>query len=216
MEIRNTFDVTLAPKEAFALLLDVPRIAKCMPGATLTTVEGDTFTGTVRVKLGPVSITYAGEASIQERDDEALRAVIAARGKETRGTGDAKATVQASLEEIEGGTRVVVLTDLAVTGKPAQLGRGLIADVSGKLIGQFAAALAADIESAANNATPARDQAPDTAPCDPGSAGVRATAPAPANEIDMLALVTDRIPRQYVFAVAVFLVGWFLGRGRRR
>jgi carbon monoxide dehydrogenase subunit G len=232
MEIKNSFDVPLPAPEAFELLLDVPRIAACMPGATLSSMDGDTFTGTVRVKLGPVSITYAGEASITERDTEGLRAVIAARGKETRGSGDAKARVEASLTPIDGGTRVDVVTDLAITGKPAQLGRGLIADVSGKLIGQFANALAADIAATANGATPSptasatqtsaapmsggRASDPSVSTYDPGVAGARSTPAAEAsNEIDLLALVGDRIPKQSLLVVAALLLGWLAGRRSR-
>ena len=150
MELNHSFTVALGPQETFDLLLDVPRIASCMPGATLTSVEGDDFGGTVKVKLGPVVMTYNGKARIVERDREGLRAKIELSGRDTKGTSDASATVGATLVPNGDGTEVQLLTDLAVTGKPAQLGRGLMNDVGRKLIGQFAASLAADIDATKN------------------------------------------------------------------
>jgi carbon monoxide dehydrogenase subunit G len=153
MKLENRFTVPVTADVAWAVLVDVERIAPCMPGATLTGREGDAFTGTVKVKLGPINLTYGGTARFVSRDDGARVAVIEAHGKETRGTGTAKATITCRLEEVAGSTDVLVETDLTITGKPAQFGRGVLADVSARLVDQFAACLAAEIspERAAPN-----------------------------------------------------------------
>lgn len=144
MELEHTFTVPAGIDQAWATLLDVEQIAPCMPGATLETVEGDEFTGKVKVKVGPVTITYGGQARFRDRDDEGHTVVIEASGKESRGSGTASATVLTKLERLaEDKTRVVVTTDLSITGKPAQFGRGVINDVGNKIIGQFADCLAA-------------------------------------------------------------------------
>ncbi len=143
MELEHSFTVPAGIEQAWATLLDVERIAPCMPGATLQTVEGDEFTGTVKVKVGPVTISYGGQARFRDRDDQAHSVVIEASGKESRGSGTASATVLTKLEQLgEQQTRVVVSTDLSITGKPAQFGRGVINDVGNKIIGQFADCLA--------------------------------------------------------------------------
>ncbi|HEY0487169.1 MAG TPA: SRPBCC family protein [Mycobacteriales bacterium] len=146
MQLRHSFTVPVGVEDAWKVLLDVEAIAPCMPGATLGEVNGDEFTGTVKVKLGPIGLTYKGKARFAEKDVEARRAVIEASGKDARGSGTAKATVTTVLEaESERSTRVVVDTDLNITGKPAQFGRGVMADVGNKLIGQFADCLEAKI-----------------------------------------------------------------------
>ncbi|HEV7207474.1 MAG TPA: SRPBCC family protein [Mycobacteriales bacterium] len=152
MKLENRFTVPVTADVAWQVLLDVERIAPCMPGATLTGQDGDSFTGTVKVKVGPINLTYGGKASFRSKDEAARVAVIEATGKETRGTGTAKATITARLHERDGATEVQVETDLAVTGKPAQFGRGVLADVSGKLVDQFAACLAEEISPKAPQA----------------------------------------------------------------
>jgi carbon monoxide dehydrogenase subunit G len=221
MKLEHSFEVALPPHETFELLLDVPRIAHCMPGASLSSVDGDTFTGTVRVKLGPISITYAGVASIVERDPEGQRAVIDARGRDARGAGEAKATIEAILHPTAVGTRVNVITELAVTGKPAQFGRGLMFDVGRKLIGQFATALAADIEATKNPPAAAAPAPADTGPTYvPGPSSDRGpvTAPTASREIDVLGLVGDRVPTKVVvvLVLAGLAVGWLFGRRTAR
>lgn len=184
MKLENTFTVPVPRETAWDVLLDVERIAPCMPGATLTGHEGDRFTGTVKVKVGPINLTYGGTARFVQRDKDGGVAVIEASGKETRGTGTAKATITCHLTESGDSTTVVVDTDLAVTGKPAQFGRGVLADVSGKLVDQFAGCLAADIGSQATSsaAGSAKAAAPEAvAP----SAAPAAAAPA-AEPIDLL------------------------------
>jgi carbon monoxide dehydrogenase subunit G len=142
MELEHSFTVPVSAAQAWAVLTDIEQVAPCMPGAALDSVDGDDFTGTVKVKLGSISLTYKGKASFITKDADAFRAVIDARGKDARGNGTASATVTATLHEEGSGTRVNVLTDLQITGKPAQFGRGVMADVGNKLIGQFADCLA--------------------------------------------------------------------------
>jgi carbon monoxide dehydrogenase subunit G len=147
VKLENTFIVPVSIDTAWQVLLDVERIAPCMPGATLTGRDGDTFTGNVKVKVGPINLTYGGTATITSRDDDAHVAVIEASGKETRGSGTAKALITARLHETDGSTEVAVETDLTITGKPAQFGRGVMAEISGKLVTQFADRLAVEITS---------------------------------------------------------------------
>jgi uncharacterized protein len=147
MELDNTFTVPVPPEQAWDVLLDVKRIAPCMPGATVDEVEGDVVNGHIKVKVGPVSLTYRGTATFTERDADAHTIVVEAAGKETRGAGTASATVRASLEpDASGnGTLVTMHTTMNVTGRPAQFGRGVMVEVGGKLVDQFAANLATQI-----------------------------------------------------------------------
>ena len=159
MELTNEFTVGVPTEQAWALLTDVERIAPCMPGAELQEVEGDEYRGVVKVKVGPITAQYKGRASFVERDVPGLRAVLKAEGRETRGQGNASATISASLHPDAGGTRVAIVTDLAVTGRVAQFGRGVLADVSGKLLGQFVDCLETTVlgrvEAAGESATSA-------------------------------------------------------------
>jgi len=145
VQLDNSFTVPVPVDEAWRVLLDIERIAPCMPGAALDTVHGDDFTGRVKVKLGPINLTYQGKASFIEKDDAAHKAVIDARGKDQRGNGTAAAVVTAQLAAEGSITRVDVLTDLNITGRPAQFGRGVMTDVGNKLLGQFADKLAAQL-----------------------------------------------------------------------
>jgi len=142
MKLEQNFTVPVPVEQAWEVLLDLHRVAPCMPGATLTSVEGDEFTGNVKVKLGPIMLTYNGKGRLVERDEAARRVVIEASGRDTRSAGTAAATVTAQLVGEGDQTRVDVLTDLSITGKPAQFGRSMISDVSTKLLGQFADCLA--------------------------------------------------------------------------
>jgi carbon monoxide dehydrogenase subunit G len=161
VQLEHSFTVPVGIDDAWRVLLDIELIAPCMPGAAIDSVDGDEFTGTVKVKLGPIGLTYKGKASFIEKDEAAHRAVIDARGRDSRGNGTANAKVTATLTESSGSTRVDVLTDLDITGKPAQFGRGVMADVGNKLIGQFADCLAGKLT---DGATPAAAQA---APSEP-------------------------------------------------
>ena len=139
MDLENSFTVSAGVDTAWETLLDVEAIAPCMPGATLESVAGDEFTGNVKVKLGPVSMVYGGEACFISKDYAAHTAVIVGTGKESRGTGTAKANVTIKLvAESSSQTRVDVATELTITGKAAQFGRGVMQDVAGRLVTQFA------------------------------------------------------------------------------
>ena len=144
MELDNSFTVPVPPDQAWDVLLDVKRIAPCMPGATVDEVDGDVVTGRIKVKVGPVSLTYRGTAKFIERDPGAHVMVMEAAGKETRGAGTASATVRAALgpDASGSGTQVTMHTTMNVTGRPAQFGRGVMVEVGGKLVEQFAANLA--------------------------------------------------------------------------
>src|SRR6266540_349155 len=156
-----------------------------MPGATITKVEGRDFEGKVKVKVGPITVTYAGQATFKEVDDAGRRAVIVAKGKEARGSGTANATITAQLHDEGDSTRVTVHTDLSITGRPAQFGRGVMADVGGKLLGRFADCLAGELgadEAHAAAATPA-DEATAT-PAAEATAAPAAGAAAPGPAVD--------------------------------
>ena len=142
MELTHTFTVPATVDVAWAAFNDLERIAPCFPGAALTSYDGEAFEGLCKVKLGPISLQYNGTGRFVERDEVAHRAVIEAKGKDKRGNGTAAASVTATLQSAgESATEVVVVTDLNITGKPAQFGRGVMQDVSDKLLAQFAACL---------------------------------------------------------------------------
>ncbi|HET9772712.1 MAG TPA: SRPBCC family protein [Acidimicrobiia bacterium] len=141
MELSNEFVVPVAVEEAWRLLTDVERIAPCMPGAELQEIEGEEYRGVVKVKVGPITAQYKGKATFVEKDDAAHKAVLRAEGRDTRGQGNANATITATLVSEGTGTKVKVVTDLAITGRAAQFGRGVMADVSTKLLGQFVSCL---------------------------------------------------------------------------
>jgi carbon monoxide dehydrogenase subunit G len=158
VQLENTFTVPVPIDDAWKVLNDIERIAPCMPGAAVDSVDGDDFTGRVKVKLGPIQLTYQGKASFVERDAATHRAVIDARGKDQKGNGTAAAIITANLTEEGTSTRVDVLTDLNITGRPAQFGRGVMVDVGNKLLGQFADKLATQL--AAGDEAPAPQAAP--------------------------------------------------------
>jgi carbon monoxide dehydrogenase subunit G len=145
MRLESAFTVPAPVEQAWAVLLDVERVAPCLPGAALDGGDGNEFTGTMTIKLGPVTSRYRGTVRIEQSDDGAHRAVLRARSRDARGDGTASATITAQLEPDGAGTRVLVLTDLQVTGPAAQFGRGVMQDVSGKLMREFAGCLAEEI-----------------------------------------------------------------------
>jgi carbon monoxide dehydrogenase subunit G len=141
MELHHEFTVPVPVDDAWRALLDIERVAPCLPGATVEDYDGKTVTGSVKVKLGPITVTYKGTAVFEEQDEAAHRMVLAASGRETRGQGTARATVTGTLQPRDGGTAVSVDTDLTVTGRPAQFGRGVLGEVGDRLVGQFAECL---------------------------------------------------------------------------
>jgi carbon monoxide dehydrogenase subunit G len=162
MELEHSFTVPVPRSRAWDVLLDVERVAPCMPGATIDSVDGDEIRGKIKVKVGPINMTYAGIARFVEKDKESGVVRLEASGKETRGAGTATASVRSELQDRGDQTDVVVLTTLNVTGKPAQFGRGVMNEVGGKLLTIFATNLAALLaepegaatEPAAADATP--------------------------------------------------------------
>ena len=143
MELEHSFTIPVPPEQAWQVLLDVEQVAPCMPGATVDSFDGDVVTGRIKVKVGPVTMTYAGTARFVERDEQSRTVTLEASGKETRGAGTASATIRSSLQDEGGQTNVVVHTSMSVTGRPAQFGRGVMAEVGGRIIERFAANLAA-------------------------------------------------------------------------
>jgi carbon monoxide dehydrogenase subunit G len=146
MELDHEFTVPVPVDHAWAVLLDVERVAPCMPGATLDSIDGDEFTGRLKVKLGAMTITYKGSARIAAKDEASHTVTMEGSGKESRGAGTASATVQAQLHDEGDSTRVTVHTKLNVTGRPAQFGRNILSEVGGKLIGRFADGLHEEIQ----------------------------------------------------------------------
>ncbi len=185
MKLENRFTVPVPVDEAWRVLLDVERIAPCMPGATLTSVDGDAFEGKVKVKVGPINLTYGGKARFVSKDDATHVAVIDGSGKETRGTGTAKALITCRLIDKGDTTDVEVDTDLNVTGKPAQFGRGVLADVSSKLVDQFAACLSEEIRSGTPTDAPVPD--PSVALGAPGAPAMTDLSVEDASPLDPMA-----------------------------
>jgi carbon monoxide dehydrogenase subunit G len=143
MELDNSFTVPVPPDVAWGVLLDVARIAPCMPGATVDEVDGDVVNGRIKVKVGPVSLTYKGTATFTDRNESERKVSMEASGKETRGAGTASAVVTASLTAAEDDSTLVTMhTTMNVTGRPAQFGRGVMVEVGGKLVDKFAENLA--------------------------------------------------------------------------
>lgn len=238
MDLVNSFTVPADIETAWNTLLDVEAIAPCMPGATLTSVDGDNFTGNVKVKLGPVAMTYSGEATFLSKDAQAHVAVIEGKGKEQRGTGTATALVTTTLvSEGPMSTRVDVSTELTITGKAAQFGRGVMQDVAGKLVTQFADNLAiviqsrmepsaetadADDANQANNANQANtaNQANNTDKPTPAVSSAERPAPVidRVDSIDLLgtagAPVLKRVVPVVVGVVVVVGIIWFVASRR--
>jgi uncharacterized protein len=207
VELNNEFRVAVPTATVWEVFTDVERVAPCLPGATLLSVDGDDFTGAVKVKVGPITVSYKGVATYQEKDSSAQRIVLKAEGKETRGNGTAAATVTAQLKDEGDATTVVITTDLAISGKAAQFGRGVLADVSGNLIAQFARSLEAELLGGATTST----SAPSTE---------TATAAAqPADSVDLLKVVAVPVAKRYgpalAAAAAAATVGFLVGRRKR-
>ncbi|TDB82014.1 hypothetical protein E1264_31900, partial [Actinomadura sp. KC216] len=159
MELDHDFTVPVPVDQAWSVLLDVERVATCMPGATLDSVEGDEYKGRMKVKVGAMTITYRGTARIVSADESSRTVTLEASAKEARGSGTASATVQAKLHEEDGTTRVTVHTKLNVTGRPAQFGRNILSEVGSKIINRFAKALAAELETSGETAPDAAAKA---------------------------------------------------------
>ncbi|MFB4297586.1 SRPBCC family protein [Actinomadura sp. NTSP31] len=224
MRLENTLSIPVPADEAWRVLLDIERIAPCVPGATLTGRDGDRYHGKVKVKLGPIGLTYSGSVAFVSLDETAKVAVMEAAGRETRGGGTAKAVVTCRLIGAGDATDVRVETDLAITGKPAQFGRGALAEVAAAIIGRFAANLAdeiapAEAASSAPEASSEAEDAPPPAASAPPAAPPAAPPPArrPAEPIDLLRPGGPETVRRAVpIAAAAALLMLLLAVRRRR
>jgi carbon monoxide dehydrogenase subunit G len=203
MQLEHNLSVPAPIDVVWPALLDPERVAPCVPGATLTGVDGDSFTGTVKVKVGPITLLYKGTGEFTEKDEQARRAVLKASAKDTRGNGTVTATVTLTLTPEDDRTSGVVATELSITGKPAQFGRGMIADVGGKIIEQFSACLSEKLA---------------TAP-----AAAESEPPAPAQEAEPLDLVhyarrsaLKRVGPLVAVAMLVLIIGAWVRRVRSR
>ena len=199
MELTNEFEVAVPIQVAWAVLTDAERIAPCLPGAELREVEGDEYRGVVKVKVGPITASYQGTARFTELDESGHRAVLRAEGRETRGQGNATAEITASMEPSKAGTKVTVLTDLSITGKVAQFGRGVLADVSTRLLDQFVTNLEVSVLGPSEVAVPSEastvegrsnDQDPDPGP------RVRHIDSAPAEPVDLVGVAGSSVARR--------------------
>jgi hypothetical protein len=225
MELNNEFTVAAPVEEAWAVLTDLERIAPCMPGAQLTEVEGDDYRGTVKVKVGPITAQYKGTARIESKDDANHVAVLKADGRDTRGQGNASATITARLVPEGSGTKVSIATDLTITGKVAQMGRGVMADVSTKLLGQFAEALERDVLRASPGPAASTVQAGQPAPTEQKVAdappmaepsGPRKIDSPEATPIDLLSATGAPMAKRVGPIVGVLVVVLWLLRRRRK
>jgi len=216
MQLENEFSVPAPVSEVWKTLLDVERIAPCMPGATVERVDGDEVAGRVRVKVGPVTASYAGTARFVTKDEAAHRFVLEGSGRETRGTGTASATVEVSMSEQDADTRVRVVTSLEVTGKQAQFGRGMMADIAAKLTDQFAACLAERVRGPAPAAAPsASPQAVSPQAVSPQSAAPQDAA---AGSLDLVSTVAMPVLKRFAPVLGGVAFGLILGLllGHRR
>jgi len=177
MKLENEFTVPAPVERAWEVLLDVERVAPCLPGAAIESAVGDEYAGSMAIKIGPITQRYQGTVRIQEADAQARRAVMRAAAKDQRGGGTAAATITTTMETVAAGTRVHVQTEMQITGPAAQFGRGVMQDVSAKMMGRFADCLAEEIAQAP--ATAAAPQAPSPEPVASGRAGIR-LPPGPA------------------------------------
>ncbi|MER5532691.1 SRPBCC family protein [Streptomyces mirabilis] len=208
MELHHEFTVPVPVDDAWRALLDVERIAPCMPGATVDDYDGKTVTGSVKVKVGPITVTYRGTAVFEEQDDSAHRMVLIANGKETRGQGTARATVTGTLAERDGGTAVSVRTDLTVTGRPAQFGRGVMAEVGDKLVGQFAECLARRLEEPTERTEPPE-------PVEPFPSAQPVQPVQPVEPIDLLRTAGPPVAKRVAVVVATAVLALVFVRIRR-
>jgi carbon monoxide dehydrogenase subunit G len=226
MELTNDFRVAVPPSTAWSVLTDVERIAPCMPGAQLQEIEGDEYRGVVKVKVGPITAQYKGAASFVELDEDNHRAVLRAQGRDTRGQGNASATITATLVPDGEGTHVTVQTDLTVTGKVAQFGRGVMADVSNKLLGQFVECLESTVladdsteeerqaigvrEGSAEVSSPAATSVPAGAEAATSGPAVRTIDSPEAKPVDLINTAGAPVVKRVAPILAIVAIGWLL------
>ena len=190
MQLENEFTVPASIDQAWAVLLDVPRVAPCLPGATVEDGGGDEgeYKGQMKIKIGPITASYKGTVKIQEADEAAHRVAMRAQAKDARGQGTAAATITSTMEEVADGTKITVVTDMRVTGPAAQFGRGVMQDVSAKLMTRFAECLAEQMQASPDVET--TDEAAAEAPAE---AETETAAPT-AESTDASTTVEDGVP----------------------
>ena len=189
MKLENEFTVPAPVDRAWEVLLDLERVAPCLPGAAIDGREGDAHTGTMTVKIGPITARYKGTVKIEESDEQAHRAVMRAQARDARGQGTAAATITSTMEAVDDGTRVRVETDMRITGPAAQFGRGVMQDVSAKMMGRFADCLAGLMgEDAAPAAAAPAEEEPAAAPTEEEPAPTAAAPPPPRPTEEVLDL----------------------------
>lgn len=230
-QLVNEFSVALPIEKAWKILTDVEMIAPCLPGATLEEIDGEVYTGSVKIKVGPIVASYKGKASFVEMDHANHKAVLKAEGRDTKGQGNASATITAELTPDGDNTKVKVTTDLAITGRVAQFGRGILSDVSSKLMGQFADGLEELIAVNAKPATEAQTTSPEDKPAgETGSEGTvksegaaNVTGPRKIEHkeqdpVDLLGIAGGSLKKRLIpggFGALVFVL-FLLGRRRRK
>ena len=214
MDLTHRFVVPATIDTTWAAFNDLERIAPCFPGATVTSVEGDDFAGSVKVKLGPIAMLYNGSGTFVERDEPQHRAVIKATGKDKRGNGTAGVTVVAHMMPEGEGTAVELTSDLSITGKPAQFGRGVMQDVSDKLLGQFVECIAGQLGEETPAAQPAEPAATERLPTDETGIAPPSSSPPPAPrqqqpaaaELNLMSAVLPVMLRRYGLPAAGIIV----------
>ena len=208
MELSHQFTVPIGVDETWAHFNDIASVAECFPGAQVTEADEQSFSGSVKVKLGPIALQYNGSGTFVEKDAEAHRFVVDAKGKDKRGNGTAGANVVVTMTESDGSTNVSVVTDLAITGKPAQFGRGVMQDVSDKLLGQFVACLEQRLTAPEPEPEPMAAEPPDQDPVAAPPPPPRPKAPPPPVEaLDLGSAVLPVILKSYWKQVVGALVG---------
>jgi len=218
MELKNEFSVGVPVEDAWAVLTDLERIAPCLPGARLEEVQGEEYRGIVKVKVGPITAQYKGAATFVERDEAGRRVVLRAAGRDARGQGNAEATIVATMEPDAVGTRVQIVTNLTITGKVAQFGRGVLADVSSKLLSQFVERLEADVlgQGPVEPEQAPAPPAPASPPGAPADGVRRISSPAATEPVDLLATAGGPVTRRLVPALGVFALFLVVRRLWRR
>lgn len=207
MEMSNEIEVNASASDVWAAFNDVERIAPCLPGAQLTEIEGEEYRGVVKVKVGPVNAQYKGKATFTERDQDAMKVVILAEGRETRGQGNASATITATVEALgDDRTKVGVNTDLKITGKVAQIGRNLIPDVSAKIMDQFADNLEAMLsDSSSDDASSESDASAD-------DSGVRSVSSPEPEAVDLLDVAGPPAAKKFGPIAGLVAALWIIRR----
>jgi carbon monoxide dehydrogenase subunit G len=218
MELSNEFEVPVPIDRAWSVLTDIERIAPCLPGAQLQEVDGEHYRGVVKVKVGPITAQYKGQATMVEKNDATHTALLQASGRDTRGAGNASANISAQLTDAGERTHVSLVTDLTITGKVAQFGRGVLADVSAKLLDQFVAnlestVLVADEPAGAASTASAASGAPESAAAVPP---VPTVVPE-VEPVDLLATAGAPVAKRVVSIAAIITsLALIIGLGRRR